>query len=236
MTEGARRGFPWGLTVACAVVLAMLLTLGAWQTQRMGWKAGLIAAAEAAATRPPVPLKTAFDDGHGLEFRAVTLDCPGLDTAPFLEMRAIEEGEAGVRLISACRVEGFAFPFLIDRGFVPETVSARPTVDATATRPVAIAGQLRLAPPPGWMTPAPQGKLFFGRDTIGMAKALGVGAAAPHVIFATTSTNPDWTALRPSAPPVVFSNNHLGYALTWFGLALALVGFYVALLRRRMTS
>ena len=40
----------------------------------------------------------------------------------------------------------------------------------------------------------------------------------------------------PSAPPAAFSNNHLGYALTWFGLALALVGFYIVLLRRKLTS
>ena len=37
-----------------------------------------------------------------------------------------------------------------------------------------------------------------------------------------------------SAPPAAFSNNHLGYALTWFGLALALVGFYIVLLRRTL--
>ena len=30
------------------------------------------------------------------------------------------------------------------------------------------------------------------------------------------------------------ANNHFGYALTWFGLAIALIGFYVALLRRRL--
>ena len=46
------------------------------------------------------------------------------------------------------------------------------------------------------------------------------------------STNPEWQALQPSAPPAAFANNHLGYAITWFGLALALVGVYVALLRR----
>ena len=37
----------------------------------------------------------------------------------------------------------------------------------------------------------------------------------------------------PVAPPAAFSNNHLGYALTWFGLAITLVVFYAALLLRR---
>ncbi|HBV12362.1 MAG TPA: Surfeit locus 1 family protein, partial [Brevundimonas sp.] len=48
--------------------------------------------------------------------------------------------------------------------------------------------------------------------------------------------NPELTALRPVSPPAAFSNNHLGYALTWFGLAAALVGFYAAVMVRRYRS
>ena len=36
-----------------------------------------------------------------------------------------------------------------------------------------------------------------------------------------------------SAPPAAFSNNHLGYALTWFGLALGLFGVAGAMVLRR---
>jgi hypothetical protein len=68
----------------------------------------------------------------------------------------------------------------------------------------------------------------------GMAAALGVADPDPNTLFALTSSNPEWTALQPSAPPAAFSNNHLGYALTWFGLALALVGFYIVLLRKTL--
>ena len=69
-----------------------------------------------------------------------------------------------------------------------------------------------------------------------MSLALDAPDAAPFTLYALTSSNPEWTALRPSAPPAAFSNNHLGYALTWFGLALALVGFYIALLRRKLAD
>ena len=71
------------------------------------------------------------------------------------------------------------------------------------------------------------------KRTSAMAEALGVTAdVAPQTLYATTSSNPEWLALQPSSPPPAFSNNHLGYAITWFGLAIALIGFYVALLRR----
>ena len=228
-----RRGFPYLLTAVCAAVLAVLLALGVWQVQRLIWKQGLIDQAARAETLPPVPLSQAFAEGNP-EFRRVRLQCPGLAGAPYVELRAIEDGEAGVRLISACRPSGFDFPFLIDRGFVADIISARPPVEASSA-PFVVEGVLREPPPPGWMTPAPTGAHFYGRDPEAMSAALGLDeAAGPYVIFATNSTNPEWLALRPSAPPAAFSNNHLGYAITWFGLAAALIGVYVALLRRRL--
>ncbi len=230
--DGRASGFPYVLTAVCAVALAVLLALGAWQVQRMAWKHGLIAQAERAETLPVVPLSQAFAAGDP-QFRRVRLQCPGLASAPYVELRTIEGGEAGVRLISACRPSGFDFAFLVDRGFVADIISSRPPVQAS-TAPFVVEGVVRETPEAGWMTPAPQGAQFFGRDPEGMSEALGLDApAGPHVVFAKTSTNPEWLALRPSAPPPAFSNNHLGYAITWFGLAAALSGVYLALLRRR---
>jgi surfeit locus 1 family protein len=43
-------------------------------------------------------------------------------------------------------------------------------------------------------------------------------------------------APRPVALPANIPNNHLGYAITWFGLAAALAGVYLASLRRKKKS
>lgn len=234
MTPSAQPRFPIFLTLAAAAVLALLLTLGVWQAQRLKWKEGLIDRAEAAAQLPPVPLAEALaaDDP---EFRRVVLTCRGLGAAPFVELQTIEDGDAGVRLVSACPVEGQG-AILVDRGFVPAEATERPAVNPADAMPVVIAGVLRRAPAPGAMTPPPSGALFFGRDADAMARALKVeGPVSDFTVYATTSANPGWPALRPVAPPAAFSNNHLGYALTWFGLAAALVVFYAVLLRRRLT-
>jgi surfeit locus 1 family protein len=225
-----RSRFPWGLTIVCALAVVLLCGLGTWQVQRMQWKNGLIAQAEAAAALPPAPLASVMAL-HDPAFRKVAVDCPGLATAAWVELQTIHDGEPGVRLISACRPEGFPAVFLVDRGFVPETVSARPPV-SPSTAPLRLTAEVRETPPPGAMAlPVDHGR-FFARDMAGMARALGVADPDPNTLFALTSTNPDWAALQPSAPPAAFSNNHLGYALTWFGLALAVIGFYIALLRR----
>lgn len=233
-TEATRARFPWGLTIVCALAFALLCGLGVWQVQRMQWKNGLIDQAEAAAVLPPAPLVEVLAL-HDPAFRKVLVDCPGLATAPYVELQTIHEGQAGVRLISACRPVDFPAAFLIDRGFVADNISARPPV-AASTAPFRVVAELREAPPPGPMAlPVDKGR-FFARDTPGMARALGVADPDPNTLFALTSSNPEWQALQPSAPPAAFSNNHLGYALTWFGLALALAVFYVVLLRRRLTS
>ena len=39
---------------------------------------------------------------------------------------------------------------------------------------------------------------------------------------------------RAGTTRVSFSNNHLQYVITWYGLALALVGVYIAFVRKRL--
>ncbi|MFK0298177.1 SURF1 family protein [Brevundimonas sp. NPDC090276] len=234
MTAAARPRFPVVLTVLAVLLLGVLLALGTWQVQRMQWKEGLMDGAEAAAGQPPLPLAEALKLENP-EFRRVLLTCRGLSAAPYVELQSIEHSDAGVRLVSACAVEG-GRTLLVDRGFVSAEISSRPPVKADDTMPVVITGVLRRAPAPSALTPPPAEGRFYGRDAEAMARVLKVeGPISPFTVFALTSTNPDWVALKPSAPPAAFTNNHLGYALTWFGLAAALIAFYVVLLRRRMT-
>jgi surfeit locus 1 family protein len=227
------RRFPWVLTIASAAAFAALITLGVWQVQRLQWKEALIAQAEAAAdVLPEAPAYVLSADNP--EFSRVSLICPGLATAPFVELQSIHEGKAGVRLISACRHASYSQTLLLDRGFVADDISARPPVSAS-DQPVQLVALVRETPPPGPMALAAEGRRFFARDNAAMARVLGVeGPVAPWTLFALTSSNPEWQALKPSAPPAAFANNHLGYAITWFGLALALLGVYIALLRRKL--
>ena len=229
----ARVRFPWGLTIASGLSLVLLCALGTWQVRRQQWKEALTRGAEAPPPAPPQPLSAVLAASDP-EFRKAIIVCGGLTTAPFVELQTIQEGQVGVRLVSACRPEGAGSTFLVDRGFIADTISARPPVAASGA-PLEVTVEVRHTPPPGPMAPAVSGTHFYARDTVAMARALGVTEAVdPRTLYALSSTNPEWQALQPSAPPAAFSNNHLGYALTWFGLALALAGTYVALLRRKL--
>lgn len=227
------RRFPWFLTLFTLPALALLIGLGVWQVQRLAWKEALIDQADAAATSAPAPIEKVLKAADP-EFRKAQVTCPGLATARFVELQSIHDGDPGARLISICRAPGVASPFLIDRGFVADSVLERPRV-AEATEPVSLLVELRRTPKAGGgMTPAPANNRFYARDSAAIARVLGVETPSEFTLFALTSTNPEIADLTASAPPAAFANNHLGYAMTWFGLAIALVGFYLALVWRRM--
>lgn len=238
MTTDARRGgFPVGLTVAVGIALVILIALGTWQVQRLKWKEDLlhrIAALQAAPAQPIGPVLDRVAQGGDADFTRVKVTCPGLAAAPFLELYSLREGQAGSRLISACHVDSAKYrTVLVDRGFVGDTISARPPVDATATAPVEMVGVLRKPEPGNAFSPPNTPQRWYVRDLPAMATALKSADVAPLTLMAETSTNPDWKGLIPAPIPADIPNRHLEYALTWYGLAAALLGVYAAMLFRR---
>jgi len=241
-TEAAARRFPLGLTLATAIALAILVGLGVWQVRRLAWKEGLlarVAALQAAPARPLEPLLDRIAAGADADFTRVSVDCPGLGAAPFLELYSVRSGGAGVRLISACKVASARYgSILVDRGFVPDSVTTRPTVDPTNQAPIHMIGVLRKPEPPNFVTPknAVAGGRWYSRDAAAMARALKAPTPAPVFLMAEVSSNPDWKALDPAPLPAEISNRHLEYAITWFGLAAALACVYAASLWKRWKS
>jgi len=236
------RRLPIGLTLATLISLGILIGLGVWQMQRLTWKAELLAQIESRADADPRPageILTLGASGEDLGFYRVSLTCPGLATAPFVQLYAIKDGQAGQRLISACPVSGGGYQaILVDRGFVPDTVAERPPVDPQATAPVEVIGLLRNPDPANFVTPdnRPDTNLWYSRDVAAMAATLGASAPAPVFLLAEIPTNPEFPALEPTPLPGEIANRHLEYALTWFGLAGALIAVYAAVIRRRWKS
>lgn len=237
MTDAPRR-FPVGLTIAVAVCLAILVGLGTWQLKRLSWKEGLLARISALQAAPAIPGEAALERmgaGADLDFTRIRLSCVGLASAPYLELFSVREGKAGSRLISACRVASSRYKtILVDRGFVIDEVSARPAVNVSDLAPVEIVGVLRKPEPGNLFSPANDAAAnrWYVRDVPAMAKALKADAPAPLVLMAETSSNPQWKALDPAPLPADIPNRHLEYAMTWYGLAAALVGVYAAMLWR----
>ena len=240
LAEPPRRRFPMGLTLTVIVCEVILVGLGAWQLQRLQWKEAVLAHVAALRSAPAVPLEALMPRlvrGEDLTYARARVTCPGLAYAPAAEVFSVREGgEAGVRLVSACRLAAGPYgSILVDRGFVPDSTAARPHLDAASAAPTAVTGVLRAPEPRNlFAAPNPNGlRLWYWRDLPRMAAVLHAERPAPVFLAAETATNPEFAALTPAPVPVDIPNNHFAYALTWFGLAAGLAGVYFAMLFRR---
>lgn len=205
--------------------LAVLVSLGIWQVQRLSWKEAILADITAQIASPAIPLPPT-PDATTDRWRSVDLTGQ-FDGAP-LPVLASRKGEgAGYRLISAFQTET-GRRILIDRGFVREAAFTRLT--PTEGR-VQVAGNLHWPDEKDSYTPPPDAGrgLWFARDLGPMAQQLGT---EPVLIVARSVTPADPSVVPWPVDAATIPNDHLQYAVTWFGLALVWAGMTLLFIRR----
>jgi len=126
---------------------------------------------------------------------------------------------------------------LVNRGFVPPERRERATRSGNEPAgEVRLTGLLRISEPGGGFLRRndPAADRWFSRDVQAMAAARGLPDIAPFFVD-EDATAPQPAGAEPHWPVggltvIAFHNNHLVYALTWFGLALGvlLAGWLVA--------
>ena len=201
--------------------------------QRLAWKTQLLERIHQAQVAPPEPLSAVLNrlgDHVDVDYVRVQFDCPGLEQGATLQSYAVRDDGPGRRLVTACPIDAGGYrTLLVDRGFLQGDLPR--TSSPALTTPVV--GVLRHPDKRSLFTPPHlhRGDVWYYRDVKEMAVELGAPDPAPVMLMlerpAPASGNP-----APSPVPISVSNNHMGYAVTWFGLAAALVGVYIAFLRR----
>src|SRR5690625_1117157 len=215
------------------VGVAILVSLGLWQVQRLGQKEALIARIESRLAASPVPLPAHPD--------------PEEDALLHVTARG-KIGERELHVLGSLRPWGPGYriisPFilddgrrvLLDLGCVPEDLkepAARPARKRSGQ--VDVTGVLLWPRETDGFTPDPdlERNIWFAREVDSMAEAL---ETEPVLIVAEENVLGEWPLAVP--PGVDLPNRHLEYAATWFGVALAWGGMtlfwiYSELRRRR---
>ena len=224
-------------SVAALSVVGLLIGLGTWQMQRMVWKEALIAELATRDSQPPVFLPQVITDPKALEFTPVRLSGLFLhDRELFLNAR-VYNGEVGFHIITPF-VLADGRTVLVNRGWVPSTRRAPETRAAGQIAGiVTVEGRLRTG---GWkgydmFRPAnsPEKNDWLWMDLPAMAARAGIDNALPSIyIAAGVAENPGGLPIG-GAARVNVRNNHFGYAMTWFALAVALLVIYVVHQSRR---
>ncbi len=207
-------------------MLGILLGLGTWQWQRMVWKTDLLARFAAAEAAPPVPLGA--DAEPWIRVAATGRFDHAREASFGVEVRGTV---LGTHLIVPLLRDG-APPLLVDRGWVPLERST-PVDRPEGTQRVI--GYLRPGDRAGWFAARDDtaGRRFYTLDPQAIGAALGLAEVAPDILVALGAGNalpiPARTLPRPA-------NNHLGYVITWYGLALSLLGVYLVWAWRRLRA
>ncbi len=228
------------LTVATVAALCVLVGLGGWQLQRKDWKDDLLARFEERVDEAPVALEVLLArqaGGEDIRYARVELTGHYL-SVPARRLYDLHDAKPVWRIMVPFAESGGRI-VLVDRGVV--AFEARYD-DGDHAPPdggdISLTGRLRQGDTPGLFTPDnnPSANEWYWREIDAML-ADATSYDAPVIsTFLIEHEPPAATPLSPQPAPAdlsAVSNRHFEYALTWFGLAAALLGVYAAFVRTR---
>ena len=232
-----RRNGVAGFATVTLMMLALFVGLGVWQLQRRVEKHALIAALTERLAAAPVPLPLssqwsaltpAADEFRRVTFMATYLS--RLDAMVYTSGSAVRDDISGPgtwAFLPAMLADGETIA--VNAGFVPNTMQDRALQDKAVAglitnTPVVLTGYIRFPEAAGFITPGSDRdkRLWFSRDQLAMAAALGWNKVAPFYVDLEKPL-PESGIPKPGPLTVHLKDDHLQYAITWFALAAALV-------------
>ena len=242
MTTAKPRALLWP-TVMTGLGLIILLGLGTWQLERKAWKEGLIQRIAERSGAAPVTVASLLPRAQSGEDIAYTrASARGHRISRSLLLFHPRGTQAGYHVYTPyMTVEGRVL--MVNRGFVPEALSAGiETADLRPDGVVDLVGLVRLPARKGAFDPENdvQRKRWYWRDLAAMLRASRVDTATAYPFFLELEAPRSRPAGAPSYAEagvtiVQLPNRHLEYALTWYGLAVTLIGVYLAFMLPRRT-
>nr|WP_315464293.1 SURF1 family protein [uncultured Rhodoferax sp.] len=238
-------------------LFAGFVGLGVWQLQRLAWKQDLIDRVGQRLTAPASDLPTPEEwpelQAQDFEYRHVRVQGNWLHRHTVLTQATTVLGQGFWVITPLQQVDGSAV--LVNRGFIPAQQRNQwlhaPSAPADSGKLVVIQGLMRQTEPKGGFLRRndPQNQKWYSRDVAAIAAAQQLPLTAPFFVDVGL---PDVTlhAYAESQPASIgpwpregltivrFSNSHKVYALTWFALAIMVVGAGVLVTRyeRRLRS
>ena len=233
--ESRRRGILVPAAVAVAALI-VLLGLGTWQLERKAWKEALIATLDRRLNDAPIGLPPPTEwtgmTPENSEFTRVRLHVEfpkAADALVFTSGSAIRDDvkDTGYFVFSPARLPN-GQQVVVNRGFVPDR-----------SYPVA-AGAADIVGALSWPEAGSAfvsdhdaaGDVWMVRDPAAMAQWKGWGAVAPFYLEQEAPVPPGGLP-HPAPLQVRLRNDHLQYAVTWYGLAAVLVVMFVIWAARR---
>ncbi|MBL8592312.1 MAG: SURF1 family protein [Devosia sp.] len=233
----------WAFIGFMLVLMALFVTLGIWQVERLGEKERLIANVASRMTLNPEPLPpvgewSAFD-ADAWNYRPVTVAGTFRPEQTVLVFTSLADQRGkfsgpGYWVMTPLELAACGTVF-VNRVFVPEA-SAEAFAAGGTVEPglVSLEGVARATEEINSFTPAPDTakRIEWVRNTERLASLAGQVKQPVAPVYIDLPALGDGTLPQGGETVVSFPNNHLGYAITWFGFA-TLVPFLLFFWARR---
>jgi surfeit locus 1 family protein len=225
------------------VMLAILLSLGTWQVQRLHWKESLLAQIDSRRNAEPLDLTEAeqvMAKGEDAEYLHVRVSGT-FDHSRERHFFATFEGQSGFYIYTPLALAD-GRQLWVNRGFVPyDLKEAGKRAAGQVPGEVTLTGYVRarLEAKPSSLLPdnEPAKNIFYWKDWQVMTTSVGLTPAEVLPFFVDADARVANPGGLPKGGVTQFDlpNNHLQYAVTWYGLAAALVAVSGLMLFRRKT-
>lgn len=218
------------MTVAAVPALLILLYLGTWQIARMQWKEALIADFTARATAQAITPPLAQEAAE-MQYQRLRVTGQWMHEAEVQLIGRTFEGTAGYHVITPMQLTDGRI-LLMNRGWVSQDYrrpESRPSTLKSGL--VTVEAITRLKRQKGYFVPEnnPEGDDWF---TLNIPDIKAHHNLGDNVIMTYSGDvlRPEGDYVLPigAAVDINIPNDHWQYALTWYGIAMGLIGVYAA--------
>ncbi len=230
----------WLALILVPTALVILLSLGTWQVNRLHWKETLLAAIEERSTAPAIEISEVerqLQADEPIDYRHATASGRYLHEKE-RHFLATFQGQSGFYVYTPLELADGRYLF-VNRGFVPydrKDASTRPEGQIEGVQTVIGLARAELTEKPSSLVPDNDEKanIFYWKDLTRMAASVDLPADRVLPFFLDADATPVAGGLpKGGVTQIDLPNNHMQYAITWYGLAVALIAVSLAGLFRR---
>ena len=226
----------WLFTVLMLALAVTCLFLGNWQMQRLGEKEALIAAVDQRLTADPVPAPTSGEwenlDLDAWNFVPVSVTGTYRYTQTVTVFTSLADARGrfsgpGYWVVTPFELDTGGTVF-VNRGFVPQEMqeqAALGDLHGDDDGSVTVVGLFRPGEQAGFMVPEANmsDRIEWVRDPQRLAAMVDPALAPVAPFYIDLLAGAEGDLPQGGETVLSFTNNHLGYAFTWFGFAVVAV-------------
>lgn len=217
----------WILTTCVAMALGVLLWLGFWQLDRLEEKTAFLAQIETALKGEPEDLIQDIEKHSDWEYRKVNIAGTVNEQRYYCIFGRKHDGEMGLFYLLPVMVENEKI-ILVNAGWNALTDMGKvicPSTKVTIQELTAV-GIVRYPHENNAFTPEAdvENRVWYKLDILSMDKVDPAITLSPMLLDNASINGADAVE---TYMPLSVPNDHMQYAMTWFGLAVMLLGVYI---------